>query len=97
MSLSSTECIHFHILGKIAGQQLKKIAGKGVVFHCITRFSTNYLLIDRLLELKNYLPHILADNAINNLTAEQWALLEDCRRLMQSFAEFIEMLENPSQ
>lgn len=80
------------VLEKKAGQDLKKIAGKGVVLHCQTRFSTNYLLIDRLLELQPYLASILSANKIDNITVEQWALLGDCRRLLQPFVEFTDML-----
>ncbi len=83
--------------GKRAGEKLKVIAGKGVVLHCVTRFSTYFLLFDRLVVLKSFLPQILTEFKIDNLTVEQWDLLEDCRRLLKPFADFTDILAKETE
>jgi len=79
-------------LGRKAGEDLKEVVGMSVRSHCATRFSMKFLLLHRLLQLKNVLPQILLSNAINNLRVDQWILLEECCRLLKPFAEFTDML-----
>jgi len=89
--------MHSSISAKQAGQELKEIAGKSVKSHCPTRFSIKFFIAERLLQLKEYLPQILHAHRIDNLTIDQWSLLDECRNLLKPFADYTEMLAKETE
>lgn len=74
-------------VSSVATQMLIAKAGKTVIPDCPTRWSSSFLLIRRLLELKGPISEVFEELRWDNLLASEWAKLDDIRAILQPFAE----------
>ena len=69
-----------------ATEKLIEKAKKKLVSNCPTRWDSTYLMISRLLDVKQHLTTVLDELTWDNLTATQWKHLETIRELLKPFA-----------
>lgn len=69
-----------------ATQMLVKSCGKKLASNCPTRWSSTYILINRLLEVKKVLNRVLFEVQFDDLQRSEWKILECVRMLLQPFA-----------
>ena len=69
-------------------EKLIELSGKKLVSNCPTRWSSSYLLIERLLCLKSFLADILAELDWDNLQNSDYKTLESIRDLLEPFAKY---------
>ena len=72
-------------------EKLIELSGKKLVSNCPTRWSSSYLLIERLLCLKSFLADILAELDWNNLQNSDYKTLESIRDLLEPFAKYTQL------
>ena len=65
-----------------------KKAGKKLVSDVPTRWNSTFLMIDRLLQVREDLCDILEEHALENLTQSQWNKLESIHTLLQPFNHY---------
>ena len=75
-----------------ATERLITICGKKLVRHCPTRWSSTYLMIDRLLSVKTGLCQVLQELEWDNLAMSEWRILESLRELLRPFAQFTSLI-----
>ena len=63
-----------------------KLANKKLIGDCPTRWDSTYLMISRLLDVKNHLTAVLDELTWDSLTATQWKHLESIQQLLKPFA-----------
>lgn len=68
-----------------------ELSGKKLVSNCPTIWSSSYLLIERLLQLKPYLSEILAELEWDNLQNSDYKALENIRDLLEPFAKYTQL------
>ena len=69
-----------------ATEALIQAAGKKLMSHSVTCWTSAYLVVKRLLKVKESLMHILVANNMNTLQPEEWDTLVDIQDLLHSFA-----------
>ena len=62
-------------------------AGKKLIGNCPTRWSSTYLMVSRLVDVRPHLSRVLEDLVWDGLQASEWKLLESIRNLLEPFAE----------
>ena len=70
-----------------ATEMLIEQAGKKLVGSCPTRWSSTYLMVSRLVDVRPHLCHVLEELVWDGLQASEWKLLESIRNLLEPFAE----------
>ena len=70
-----------------ATEMLIAQAGKKLIGSCPTRWSSTYLMVSRLVEVRPHLSYILEELVWDGLQASEWKLLESIRNLLEPFAE----------
>ena len=75
-----------------ATERLIEICGKKLVRNCPTRWSSTYLMIERLLSVKIGLSQVLQELEWDNLATSEWKMLESLRDLLRPFAEFTSLI-----
>jgi hypothetical protein len=71
-----------------ATEALIKEGGKKLVSSCVSRWSTTYLVIHRLLEVKEPLKKVLLEFNMTMFQPEEWEALESIDRLLSKFATY---------
>ena len=71
-----------------ATEHLIAAAGKKLIGYCPTRWSSTFLLINRLLDTKTIVTQILDENGWDGLQNSEWKILENIRELLLPFAEY---------
>ena len=71
-----------------ATEALVKAAGKKLVLHSVTRWTTAYLVVSRLLEVKEHLKRVLLEYNMTMLQPNEWDALSSVEKLLSTFAEF---------
>lgn len=72
-----------------------KIPKKKLVQSVVTRWNSTYYMLERLLEQKNALSlYATKFGEINNLTANQWAILEKLLNLLKPFEEITKQISS---
>ena len=96
-------CIQ-HVLGKAhtlvskvnkstkATERLIQLAQKKLVNACPTRWSSTYLLVDRLLEVRQHLTTVLEELEWNNLQNTDWKQLDSIRDILSPFAIYTSLI-----
>ena len=69
-----------------ATEKVIKLANKKLIGDCPTRWDSTYLMISRLLDVKNHLTAVLDELTWDSLTATQWKHLESIQQLLKPFA-----------
>ena len=72
-------------------EKLIELSGKKLVSNCPTRWSSSYLLIERLLCLKPFLADVLAELDWDNLQNSDCKTLENIRDLLEPFAKYTQL------
>lgn len=72
-------------------EKLIQLSGKKLVSNCPTRWSSSYLLIERLIQLKPHLTDILAELEWDNLQNSEYKALENIRDLLEPFARYTQL------
>ena len=75
-----------------ATEKLIAICGKKLVRDCPTRWSSTYLMIDRLLVVRSALSTVLLELEWDNLATSEWKTLEALGDLLHPFAQFTSLL-----
>ena len=76
-------------LGKAVGD-LVAWSGKKLVSHSPTRWTTAYLVVHRLVEVKEHLQQVAVKHNIEMLQPEHWEALEQVDKLLSLFAVFMD-------
>ena len=76
-----------------ATEKLIAKCGKKLVRDCPTRWSSTYLLIDRLLTVRNSLTEVLQELEWDDLATSEWKSLEAVRNLLRPFAQFTSLVQ----
>ena len=69
-----------------ATERLVSLSKKKLIRDCPTRWSSTYLRVNRMFEVRNSLTQILEDLEWDNRAASEWKLLPSIRDLLQPFA-----------
>lgn len=75
-----------------ATEMLISLCGKKLIRDCPTRWSSTFLLIERLLEVKTSLISVLAELEWDSLATSEWKVLEGINTLLQPFAQFTQLI-----
>ena len=75
-----------------ATEKLIAICRKKLVRDCPTRWSSTYLMVDRLLLVKPALCKVLQELEWDDLAVSEWKTLEALRDLLQPFAKFTSLI-----
>ena len=71
----------------LIAQDGKKLIGGADRGSCPTRWSSTYLMVSCLVEVRPHLSYILEELVWDGLQASEWKLLESIRNLLEPFAE----------
>lgn len=71
-----------------ATERLIQFCGKKLLKECRTRWNSTYLLLQRLIELREPLAAVLRELEWDDLAASEWRTLVLIQSLLQPFAEF---------
>ena len=71
-----------------ATEKLISLAGKKLMGDCPTRWSSTFLLVERLLEVRTELSQVLNELEWNNLQISDWKQLEYISLLLEPFAQY---------
>jgi len=75
-----------------ATKKLILFCHKKLVGNCPTRWSSTYLLIDRLLEVRTPLTQVLEELQWENLMTSEWRTLENLHPLLKPFAQYTSLV-----
>lgn len=67
-------------------EKLVSVCGKKLIRDCPTRWSSTFLLIERLLTVKTSLTSVLEELEWDSLATSEWKVLEGVKNLLQPFA-----------
>lgn len=86
-----------HLVSKVnkstkATEKLISLCGKKLIRDCPTRWSSTFLVIERLLLVKTSLSSVLEEFEWDNLATSEWKYLEAIRALLQPFAQFTSLI-----
>lgn len=73
-------------MSSVATQKLIQLAGKTVISDCPTRWSSSFLMLGRLLELKTALNQVFLEMQWDNLVASEWTKLHEIFDLLEPFS-----------
>ena len=76
-----------------ATERLVSLCNKKLVRDCPTRWSSTFLMINRMLEVRNFLSHVLEELEWDNLAVSEWKVLQSIRDLLQPFAMFTTLVQ----
>ena len=74
--------------GKATEEALIRVAGKKLVSHSVTRWTSAYLVVDRLLQVKEQLKVVLLDHNMTMLQPLDWEVLTHIKALLSKFATY---------
>ena len=75
-----------------ATEKLIASCGKKLIRDCPTRWSSTYLMFDRLLSVKSALTTVLLELEWDNLATSEWKTLEALRDLLHPFAQLTSLV-----
>ena len=75
-----------------ATEALISLCHKKLVRDCPTRWSSSYLMLERLLQVKNSLTAVLDDLGWDNLAHSEWKLVEGICKLLKPFAVYTSLI-----
>ena len=73
-------------------ERLINACGKKILNDCPTRWSSTFLMIERLLDVRDPLTKVLEEAEWDNLAASEWKSLWAIKNLLQPLAEFTSLL-----
>ena len=75
-----------------ATETLVALSGKKLIKDCPTRWSSTFLMLNRLLDLKEHLKAVLEQQGWDDLAASEWRKIKGVVDLLQPFAKFTSLL-----
>jgi len=78
----------------VATQQLTNRAGKSVIVDCPTRWSSCYLMLNRLVELQAQIRIVCAEVGFDCLSNSQWTTVENIVKLLRPVTEHTNTLQS---
>lgn len=75
-----------------ATEKLLSLCHKKLVGNCPTRWSSTYLMIERLLEVRVPLTKVLEELEWDNLATSEWKTLENMHLLLKPFAQYTSLV-----
>ena len=75
-----------------ATERLINLCGKKLVKDCPTRWSSTFLMLSCLIEIKNQLKVVLNELGWDDLVTSEWRTLKNIVNLLQPFAKFTSLL-----
>ena len=75
-----------------ATEKLVSLCNKKLIGDCRTRWSSTYLLVEQLLNVRSSLTSVLEELEWDNLPASEWKTLENVHRLLKSFAQYTTLI-----
>ena len=75
-----------------ATERLIAICGKKLVKDCPTRWNSKFLMLERLIDVKDQLKVVLDEQGWDDLAASEWRTLSNITCLLQPFAKFTSLL-----
>ena len=90
---------HAHALVKKMNSSVKaterqiELSGKKLVKDCPTRWSSTFLMVDRMLSVRTSLTQVLEELEWDNLPMSEWKCLHSLRNLLQPFAVFTALVQ----
>ena len=75
-----------------ATERLISLCGKKLICDCPTRWSSTFLLIERVLEVKASLITVLEELKWDSLATSEWKILEGLKAFLQSFTQFTQLI-----
>ena len=75
-----------------ATERLVALCGKKLLKDCPTRWSSTFLMVKRLLDVKDKLKIVLEEQGWDDLAASEWRTLTHIANLLQPFATFTNLL-----
>ena len=80
----------------IALEKIVALCGKTVISDNTTRWNSTYLMVQRLLEIKDQLNGVLVQVKLDTLLTSEWAALEDVMSLLEPFRGQTDVLQTDS-
>ena len=75
-----------------ATEQLISLSGKKLTKDCPIRWSSTFLMVNRMLEVRNHLKVVLEEQGWDDFAASEWRMLQNVVNLLQPFAKFTSLL-----
>ena len=75
-----------------ATERLVSLCGRKLIRDCPTRWSSTFLVIEKLLQVKSALATVLQQLEWDNLPTSDWKLLENVHRLLKPFAIYASLI-----
>lgn len=75
-----------------ATEQLVHHSGKKLTKDCPVRWSSTFLMVNRMLQVKDHLKVVLEERGWDDLAASEWRMLQRIVNLLQPFAKFTTLL-----
>ena len=75
-----------------ATERLITLSGKKLTKDCPIRWSSTFLMVNRMLEVKNHLKVVLEEQGWDDLAASEWKMLQSIVNLLQPFARLSSLL-----
>jgi hypothetical protein len=80
----------------VAIQLLTRKCGKTVIGDCPTRWSSSYMMLSRLIELRDPVIQVCEEMAFDCLLKSEWTRVENIVKVLQPFAEHTNTLQTDS-
>ena len=75
-----------------ATEQLVNRSGKKLTKDCPVCWSSTFLMVNRMLQVKDHLKVVLEEQGWDDLAASEWRMLQGIVNLLQPFAKFTTLL-----
>lgn len=75
-----------------ATEKLILLCGKKVIGNCPTRWSSSFLMIERLLDIKGALSSVLEEQGWDNLATSEWKILGHIRDMLKSLSQYTSLV-----
>lgn len=75
-----------------ATERLVALCGKKLLKDCPTRWSSTFLMVNRLIDVKDQLKLVLDEQGWDDLATSEWRTLINISNLLQPFAKFTSLL-----
>ena len=75
-----------------ATERLIALSGKKLTKDCPIRWSSTFLMVNRMIEVKDHLKNVLNEQRWDDLAASEWRMLQHIVNLLQPFAKFTSLL-----
>ncbi len=87
VSLSKKMVARFNKLVK-GTEKLVNLSGKKLIGYCPTRWSSTYLLLKRLIDLRPHVESVLGEMEWDGLQVRHWKAIENLVMLLEPFADY---------